>query len=54
LYGSQNIIRVIKSRGMKWAGDVARMGGKRGAYRVLVGRSGGQETTLEMWALIGG
>jgi len=32
-------IRVIKSRGMRWAGHVTRMG--RGVYRVLVGRSEG-------------
>jgi hypothetical protein len=35
---SPNIIRVIRSRGMRWAGHVARMGEGRGAYRVLVGR----------------
>jgi hypothetical protein len=38
LYSSPNIIRVIKSRRMRWAGHVARMGEGRGAYRVLVGR----------------
>jgi hypothetical protein len=37
LYSSPNIVRVIKSRRMKWAGHVARMEG-RGVYRVLVGR----------------
>jgi hypothetical protein len=31
-----NIIRVIKSRRMGWAGHVARMGERRDAYRVLV------------------
>ena len=31
-----NIVRVIKSRRMRWAGHVARMGEERGAYRVLV------------------
>ena len=36
LYSSPNIVRVIKSRIMRWAGHVARMGEKRGAYRVLV------------------
>jgi len=36
LYCSPNIIRVIKSRRMKWAGHVARMGERRGVYRVLV------------------
>jgi hypothetical protein len=42
LYSSQNIVRVIKSRRMKWAGHVARMGEGRGVYRVLVGRSEGK------------
>jgi hypothetical protein len=39
LYSSPNIVRVIKSRRMRWAGHVARMGKGRGVYRVLVGRS---------------
>jgi hypothetical protein len=38
LYPSPNIIRVIKSRRMRWVGHVARTGQKRGAYRILVGR----------------
>jgi hypothetical protein len=38
LYSSPNIVRVIKSRKMRWTGHVARMGEGRGAYRVLVGR----------------
>jgi hypothetical protein len=38
LYSSPNIIRVIKSRKMRLAGHVARMGEGRGAYRILVGR----------------
>ena len=38
LYSSPNIVRVIKSRRMRWAGHVARMGEERGAYRVLVGK----------------
>jgi len=37
LYSLPNIVRVIKSRRMRWAGHVARMGEERGAYRVLVG-----------------
>jgi hypothetical protein len=38
LYSSPNITRVIKSRRMRWAGHVARMGEGRGVYRVLVRR----------------
>ena len=36
LYPSPKIVRVIKSRRMRWAGHVARMGEERGVYRVLV------------------
>jgi hypothetical protein len=36
LYSSPNIMLVIKSRRMRWAGHVARMGERRGAYRILV------------------
>jgi hypothetical protein len=42
LYSSPNIIRVIKSRGPTWAGHVARMGERRGAYRALVGKPEGR------------
>jgi hypothetical protein len=42
LYTSSNIVRVIKSRRMRWAGYVARMGEGRGIYRVLVGRPEGK------------
>jgi hypothetical protein len=42
LYSSPNIVRVIKSRIMRWAGHVARMGGERGVYRVLVGKPQGK------------
>jgi hypothetical protein len=42
LYSSPNIIRVIKSGRMRWAGHVARMGEKRGAYRILVERPEGR------------
>jgi hypothetical protein len=37
LYSSPNIVRVIKSRRMRWAGHVARMGEGRVVYRVLLG-----------------
>jgi hypothetical protein len=42
LYSSPNIIRVIKSRIMRCAGHVARMGLKKGAYMILVGRPEGR------------
>jgi hypothetical protein len=42
LYSSPNIVRVIKSRRMKWTGNVARMGQERGVYRVLVGKPEGK------------
>jgi len=42
LYSSANIIRVIKSNRMKWAGHVARMGESKGVYRFLVGKPNGK------------
>jgi hypothetical protein len=42
LYSSPDIIRQIKSRRMKWAGHVARMGERRNVYRVLVGKLEGK------------
>jgi hypothetical protein len=42
LYSSPNIVRVIKSRRMRLAGHVARMGKERGVYRVLVGKLQGR------------
>jgi hypothetical protein len=39
---SPNIVRVIKSRRMRWAGHVARIGEVRSAYRILVGRPEGK------------
>jgi len=36
LYSSPNIVRMIKSRRIRWVGHVARMGERRGVYRVLV------------------
>jgi hypothetical protein len=42
LYSSPNIVKVIKSRRMRWAGHVARMGERRDVYRVLVGRPEGK------------
>ena len=42
LYCSPNIVRVIKSRRMRWARHVARMGEERGVYRVLVGKQEGR------------
>jgi hypothetical protein len=41
LYSSPSIIRMMKSRRMRWAGHVARMGEKRNAYRILVGKPEG-------------
>jgi hypothetical protein len=43
LYSSPNIIRMIKSRRMRWARHIARMWETRNAYRILVGKP--EETT---------
>jgi hypothetical protein len=42
LYSSLSIIRIIKSRRMRWAGHVSRMGEKRNAYRILLGKPEGK------------
>jgi hypothetical protein len=42
LYSSPSIIRIIKSRRMRWAGHVARMGERRNVFRLLVGKPGGK------------
>jgi hypothetical protein len=44
-YSSPKIVRVIKSRRMRWVRHVARMGKGRCVYRVLVGRPEGKKTT---------
>jgi hypothetical protein len=38
MYSSPSIIRIIKSRNIRWAGHVAPMGEKRNVYRLLVGK----------------
>jgi len=42
LYSLPNIVRVIKWRRVRWAGNVARIGEERGVCRVLVGKPGGK------------
>jgi hypothetical protein len=52
LYSSPSINRMSKSRKMRWAGHVARMGAKRNAYRILVGKPEGRRplgTPSHMW-----
>jgi hypothetical protein len=41
-YSSPSIIRIIKSRRMRWAGHVAQMGEKRNVYRLLIGKPEGK------------
>jgi hypothetical protein len=43
LYCSPSIIRIIKSRRMRWAGHIARTGEKRNPYRILVGKPEGKK-----------
>ena len=43
LYSLPNIVRVVKSRTMRWAGHVAHMGEGRGVHRVLVGKPEGKK-----------
>jgi hypothetical protein len=42
LYSSPSIVRIIKSRRMRWAGHVARLGEKKNAYKLLVGKPEGK------------
>jgi hypothetical protein len=42
LYSSPSKIRIIKSRRIRWAGHVARMGEKRNVYKLLVGKPEGK------------
>jgi hypothetical protein len=42
LYSSPSIIKIFKSRRMRWAGHVARIGEKRNAYRLLLGKPEGK------------
>ena len=42
MYRSPNIVRVIKSRRLRWAGDVARMEEHRSAFKILTGTSAGK------------
>jgi hypothetical protein len=51
LYSSPSIIRIIKSRRMRWAGNVARMGEKRSAYRLLMGK---EDQDMGGWIILGG
>ena len=57
LYSSPNISRVIKSRRMRWAGHVARMGEERGVHRVLVRKPKGKRPLgrprLDGWIILG-
>jgi hypothetical protein len=49
LYSSPNIVRVIKSRRIRWMGHVARMGEGRGVYRVFVGKPEGKTPMGRPW-----
>jgi hypothetical protein len=47
LHSSPYMIRMIKSRRMRWAGHVSRMGEKMNAYRIFVGKPRRKETTTK-------
>jgi len=57
LYSSPNIVRVLNSRRMRWAGHVARMGEEREVYRILVGKPGGRnhwgDLGVDGWIILG-
>jgi hypothetical protein len=56
LYSSPSIVRMIKSRRMRWVGHVKRMGEKRNAYRILVGkpkeRDHGKDQDVSEWTIL--
>jgi hypothetical protein len=54
LYSSPSIIRMLKSRRMKWAGHAERMGERRNAYRLLVGKPEEKGTTRKTKTQVGG
>ena len=54
LYCSPNIVRVIKSRRIRWVGHVACMRKRRGVCRFLVGQPEGKKTTWETQTYMGG
>jgi hypothetical protein len=57
LYSSPSKIRIIKSRKMRWAAHVARMGRKRNAYRLLIGKPEGRrplgKPRRRWWIILG-
>jgi len=57
LFPPPNIVRVIKSRIMRWAAHVARMGEVRGVYRFLVGKPEGKRSLgvlgVDGWVILG-
>jgi len=57
LYSSTIIVRVIKSRRLRWAGHVARMGEERAVYRILVGKPEGRnhwgDLGVDGWIILG-
>jgi hypothetical protein len=54
MYCSPRIIRMIKSRRMRWTGHVVRVGEKRNAYTILVGKLEGKETTRNTKTYVSG
>jgi hypothetical protein len=52
LYSSPSIIRIMKARRMRWVGHVARIEGKRNAYRLLVGKPEGRRPLGRRWIIL--
>jgi hypothetical protein len=48
VHSSPNVIRMIKSRRMRWAGHVAHMGDRRGTYMILMGRPEGRRSLEDL------
>ena len=51
LYGKQDIMRIVKSRRLRWAGHVTRMENERGAWKLFVGKPEGKHPVGRLYSI---